>query len=60
VELTEEQSLSEEDDAKGTEIDEALNEVISPEEKARMDRPEGTIVTDAYFVDIIVPVALKQ
>lgn len=42
------------------ELDEELIESASPEEKSRMDIPEGTIVTDSYFVDRIVPVSLKK
>ena len=54
------QKSGEEETAGVDEVDEELIESASPEEKSRMDIPEGTIVTDSYFVDRIVPVSLKK
>lgn len=60
MEEGQEEILSEEDQEKRKEVGEALSEGGSQKKRERMDMPEGTIVTDAYYVDRLVPVELKK
>jgi hypothetical protein len=42
------------------EIEETLDEIGYWTQRAKMDIPEGTVVTDSYYVDRIVRVGLKK
>ena len=44
-------ALSGEDEEKRKEIEEALREIGSPMQRDKIDMPEGTMVTDPYYVD---------
>jgi hypothetical protein len=37
----------------------ALDEVMSREKSYNMDMPESTIITDPYYIDVVVPVVKK-
>jgi DNA gyrase/topoisomerase IV subunit A len=54
------QHLSGEDEEKRKEIGEALSEGGSRMQREQMDMPEGTMVTDPYYVDGLVTVSLKE
>jgi ABC-type amino acid transport substrate-binding protein len=54
------QNISGEDEEKREEVIEALSEGGSRRQKDMMDMPEGTMVTDPYYVDRLVIVSLKN
>ena len=60
IEKKQKQHLSEEDDEKRKKIEEALRELGSPMQRDKIDMPEGTMVTDPYYVDRFVRVTLKK
>ena len=60
IEKKQKQHLSEEDDEKRKTIEEALRELGSPMQRDKIDMPEGTMVTDPYYVDRFVRVTLKK
>jgi ABC-type amino acid transport substrate-binding protein len=59
IEKRQKQHLSGEDEEKRKEVIETLDEGGSPMQRDKMDMPEGTLITDPYYTDIIVPVSLK-
>ena len=60
IEKRQKQHLSGEDEEKRKEIEEALSEGGSPMQRNKIDMPEGTMVTDPYYVDKLVTVSLKK
>jgi hypothetical protein len=60
MEKRQKQNLSGEDEEKRKEIEEVLSEGGSPMQRNKMDMPEGTMVTDPYYVDRLVRVELKK
>jgi ABC-type amino acid transport substrate-binding protein len=60
MEKRQKQNLSGEDVEKRKEVQEVLNEGGSRMQRNMMDMPEGTMVTDPYYVDRMVMVSLKK
>jgi ABC-type amino acid transport substrate-binding protein len=60
IEKRRKQNLSGEDVEKRKEVQEVLNEGGSRMQRNMMDMPEGTMVTDPYYVDRMVLVLLKK
>jgi hypothetical protein len=60
IEKRQKQNISGEDDEKRKEVRDALREGGSRRERDKMDMPEGTLVTDPYYTDMLVGVGLKK
>ena len=60
IEKRHKQHLSGEDEEKREKVREALREGGSRSQRNKMDMPEGTMVTNPYYVDTLVRVSLKK